>query len=233
MAAQAQPAIPDDSQSYSPPVPWSIRDTGLQRSLIEHLIYNILYIRGEVSGRMVADTMGLSFSVIEPILQELKVRQFLEIKRSMGYGMISSDFALSDAGRKRAREYADVHSYAGPAPVPLHQYTAGVEAQRLNRGWLTREVLVRAYRHMVMCPTLLDQIGPAVNSGKSFLIYGKPGNGKSYMAEALMNLESTPIFVPHAIEFNGTIIQVFDPLNHHPLEGQNDSASLFSLPASL
>lgn len=229
MAAQPQPAISEDLQSFAPPVPWSIRDTGLQRSLLEHLIFNILYTRGEVSGRMVADTMGLSFSVIEPILQELKVRQYLEIKRSMGYGMISSDFALSDAGRKRAREFSDINTYSGPAPVPLNQYSAGVEAQRLNRGWLTREVLMRAYRHMVTCNTLIDQIGPAVNSGKSFLIYGMPGNGKSYLAEALMNLESTPIFVPHAIEFNGTIIQLFDPLSHHPVEGQNDSASLFSL----
>src|SRR5579872_2815406 len=114
MAAQPQPVMSEDSQSFAPPVPWSIKDTGLQRSLLEHLIYNIIYIRGEVSGRMVADTMGLSFSVIEPILHELKIRQFLEIKRSMGYGMISSDFALSDAGRKRAREFADVNTYCGP-----------------------------------------------------------------------------------------------------------------------
>ncbi len=122
----------EDLQSFCPPVPWSIRDTGLNRSLIEHLIFNILYSRGEISGRTVADTMGLSFSVIEPILHELKIRQFLEVKRSMGYGLISSDFGLSDAGRKRAREFADVHQYAGPAPVPLAQYAAAVEAQRLG-----------------------------------------------------------------------------------------------------
>jgi hypothetical protein len=229
MAAQTQITIPEDLQSFCPAVPWSIRDTGLSRSLIEHLTFNILYSRGEISGRTVADTMGLSFSVIEPILHELKIRQFLEVKRSMGYGLISSDFGLSDAGRKRAREYADVNNYAGPAPVPLNQYAAAVDAQRLGRGWLTREVLEKAYRHMVMSQSTLDEVGPAVNSGKSFLIYGKPGNGKSFMAEALNNLESTPIFVPHTIEFNGTIIQLFDPLTHHPVEGENDSAALFSL----
>jgi hypothetical protein len=229
MSAQPIPIAPEDLQSFCPAVPWNIRDTGLGRALLEHLIFNILYVRGEISGRAVADTMGLSFSVIEPIMDELKVRQFLEVKRSMGYGLISSDFGLSDAGRKRAREYADVHQYAGPAPVPLNQYAAAVDAQRLRRGWLTREVLARAYRHMVMSASSLDQIGPAVNSGKSFLIYGQPGNGKTYLAEALINLESTPIFVPHAIEYNGTIIQLFDPLSHHPVEGENDSAALFSL----
>src|ERR1041385_13040 len=229
MAAQTQPGILEDLQSFCPPVPWSIRDTGLSRGLLEHLIFNILYVRGEISGRTIADAMGLSFSVIEPLMDELKVRQFVEVKRSMGYGLISSDFALSDAGRKRAREYADVHTYAGPAPVPLTQYAAAVQAQRSRRGWLTRDMLARAYSHMVMNPESLDQIGPAVNSGKSFLIYGQPGNGKTYLAEALMNLEASPIFVPHTIEFHGTIIQVFDPLSHHPVGGPNESASLFSL----
>jgi hypothetical protein len=230
MAAQSQTVIAAEAaEPYAPPVPWSLQDTGLTRGLLEHLIFNILYTRGEVSGRTVADTMGLSFSVIEPIMQELKIRQFLEVKRSMGYGLISSDFALSDGGRKRAREFADVHQYAGPAPVPLSQYAKAVEAQRLRRGWLRRDALSKAYKHMVVSPTVLDQIGPAVNAGKAFLVYGKPGNGKTYLAEALMNLEASPIFVPHTIEFNGTIIQVFNPLNHQPVEGKNDAASLFSL----
>ncbi|HEY3837556.1 MAG TPA: hypothetical protein VGL72_13330 [Bryobacteraceae bacterium] len=229
MAAQTQTAIAEDSEPYAPPVPWNLRDTGLSRGLVEHLIFNILYVRGEISGRTVADTMGLSFSVIEPIMHELKIRQFLEVKRSMGYGLISSDFALSEAGRKRAREFADMHQYAGPAPVPLSQYAAGVEAQRLRRGWLRRDALASAYKHMVVSPFVLDQIGPAVNAGKAFLVYGKPGNGKTYLAEALMNLESTPIFVPHTIEFNGTIIQVFNPLNHQPVDGTDEASALFNL----
>jgi predicted ATPase with chaperone activity len=224
--------ISNDKREHSgfiPAVPWTMQATGLAQSMIEHLMFNILYVRGELSGRTIADTMGLSFSVLEPILNELKLRQYLEVKRSMGYGLISSDFALSDVGRKRAREFAEINQYVGPAPVPLSQYSAAVEAQRLGRGWLTPEALTRAYRHMVINPETLDLIGPAVNSGRSFLIYGQPGNGKTYMAEALVNLESSPVFIPHAIEYNGLIIQLFDPLNHRPLEGQNESAALFCL----
>ena len=214
---------------YLPPVPWKLADTGLQQSTIEQLLFNTLYSRGELSGRTIADTLGLSFSVIEPLVEELKVRQFFEVKRSLGYGLISSVFSLSDAGRKRARECYEINQYVGPAPVPASQYMAGVEAQRPPKGWLSRDTLTRAYRHMVMSARTLSQIGPAVNSGKSLLMYGQPGNGKTYLAEALIKLESSPVFIPHAIEFNGSIIQLFDPLSHKPIQGESDSEALFSL----
>jgi predicted ATPase with chaperone activity len=229
-AAVTLPFENEQSQAgFLPPVPWKLSDTGLSQSFVEQLVFNTLYGRGELTGRNIADTLGLSFSVIEPLMEELKVRQYFEVKRSLGYGLISSVFALSDSGRKRARECYEINQYVGPAPVPATQYVAGVQAQRPKKGWLTRESLVKAYRHMVMSSRTLSQIGPAVNSGKSLLMYGQPGNGKTYLAEALIKLESTPVFLPHAIEYNGSIIQLFDPLSHHPVASHNDSEALFSL----
>jgi predicted ATPase with chaperone activity len=64
----------------------------------------------------------------------------------------------------------------------------------------------------------LNSIGPAVNAGKSFLIYGQPGNGKTYLAEALFELDRSPIYVPYAIESQGMIIQLFDPIYHAPIQ---------------
>jgi predicted ATPase with chaperone activity len=71
---------------------------------------------------------------------------------------------------------------------------------------------------MVVTPRLLAQIGPAVSSGNSFLIYGQPGNGKTFLAEALMNVDDSCVYVPHALDCQGTIVQVFDPLYHQPVE---------------
>jgi DNA-binding PadR family transcriptional regulator len=187
--------IADDEQLFCPEVPWTVRDTGLSQSLLEHLIFNILYTRRELSGRVLADTMGLSFSVIEPLLNELKLRQLLEVTRSMGYGLISSDFTLSEAGRKRARELSEINQYAGPAPVPIGQYVDAVEKQRLRTGWLTPEVLSHAYQHMV---------SGSVNPRASGRIYSRLVVRRGFVLTCLRGSRMTAMLVgcPHHFALN-------------------------------
>src|SRR5437870_6186398 len=84
---------------------------------------------------------------------------------------------------------------------------------------------------MIVSPDILAQIGPAVNSGKSFLMYGQPGNGKTYLAEALFKVDSSPIYVPYALECQGMIIKVFDPVYHRAIEQEDKSASSVTLDA--
>lgn len=201
-------------EAFIPPVARTIAETGLSAGLFEHLIFNILYSRGAMTGRALADVLGIGFEVIEPMMSDLKACHAVEVKGSEGFGLSSALFALSDMGRKRAREYFDINRYVGRAPVPLAQYRQAVASQKLTKGWLTQESLAEAYRHVVIEPEVLEQIGPAANSGRSLLIYGMPGNGKTYMAEALLNLLSAEIYIPYAVEHNGTITQIFDSLYH-------------------
>ncbi len=199
-------------------MPESVAGTGLTESFLEALLLKILYFRGESVGRDLSDAAGLPFSLIEPLVENLKRAHWVSVKRSLGMGNVSAVFALSESGRAVAREHLETNQYAGPAPVPIEQYTKQVRAQRLPPNWLTPAMLREAYRHMVVSEEILGQIGPAVNSGRSFLIYGQPGNGKTYLAEALFNIQSAPVFVPHAIECLGQVIQVFDPIYHQPLD---------------
>ena len=69
-------------------------------------------------------------------------------------------------------------------------------------------------------PDILAQIGPAVNASKSFLIYGQPGNGKTALAESLFRVETEPIYMPYAIECQGNIIQIYDPIYHQKIEDE-------------
>ena len=82
---------------------------------------------------------------------------------------------------------------------------------------------------MVVTERLMAQVGPAVSSAKSLLIYGQPGDGKSFLVESLSNLESTPIYLPYAIESQGNIIQVFDPIYHQPLETEEPEQSVLTV----
>ena len=222
--------LAESPQEFVPPTPESIEDTGLAPSLIEQLIFKLLYFRGEVCGGDLAAAMGLPYSLIEHMIESLRRAQLVQVKRSLGVGTISAQFALTEAGRVHARDHITHNQYAGPAPVPLSQYARMVRRQRRAAGWLTEENLAYAYRRMVVSEDILEQVGPAVSSGNSFLIYGLPGNGKTYLAEALAHLDPSPVFLPYAIECQGMIIQVFDPIYHHLIEEEEPSL-MFSGPS--
>jgi len=194
--------------------PESIADTGLAESLLEQLILKILYFRGDLYGQDLSQAIGLKYSVIQELVEGLKLHHLVQVKRSLSMGSVGSLLALTETGRARAREALEFCQYTGPAPVPMEQYTETVRAQRPRQGWLTKNDLVRAFRDMVVTERLLSQVGPAVSSSNSLLIYGKPGDGKTFLIESLQNLEGTPVFVPHAIECQGNIVQVFDPIYH-------------------
>jgi hypothetical protein len=213
-------------QDLIPPVPETLEDTGIPPAVIEQLIFKLLYFRGEMLGRDLSTAMGLKFSLIEDLIETQKRQHAIQVKRSLGMGNSSAVFSLSEVGRTMARECLETNQYTGPAPVPLYQYNYFVRRQRRQEGWLTMDGLRNAYRKMVMSPRILSQIGPAVSSGNSFLIYGQPGNGKTYLAEALANLDDSCIYVPHAIECQGMIIQVFDPIYHQPVQDEPQSALL-------
>ena len=216
-----------ESKSIVPPVPETLEDTGLAASVLQQLILKMLYSKGEMLGGDLADKLGLKFSLIEGIIDLFKHQRLIEAKRSLGMGNSTVLFALTDTGRNHARECLESNQYNGPAPVPLYQYTQIVRRQRRADGWLTPEALQQTYRRMVVTPRILAQIGPAVSSGNSFLIYGQPGNGKTFLAEALMNVDDSCVYIPYALDCQGTIVQVYDPLYHQAVEDVEEQ-SVFS-----
>jgi len=207
-----------ESGRVVPPVPETLEETGLAASTLQQLILKMFYSRGDMLGRELSEALGLKFSLIEGLIDHFKHQRFIEAKKSLGMGNSTVLFALTDTGRNAARECMESNQYAGPAPVPLSQYADMIRKQRRAAGWLTPEVLQEAYRKMVVTPRILAQIGPAVSSGNSFLIYGQPGNGKTFLAEALMNVDDSCVYVPHALDCQGTVVQVFDPLYHQPVD---------------
>ena len=104
--------------------------------------------------------------------------------------------------------------------MPLAQYQAYLNAYRAAapRG-ATRERVRERSRTSSSATQVLDQLGPAINAGHSMFVYGPPGNGKTVISQAIHNLLEGEIAIPHAIEVEGNIIRLFDPVNHEAVAG--------------
>jgi predicted ATPase with chaperone activity len=212
-----------------PKVPETLAETGVSGALVEQIALKLLHFRGEIVGKDLAAILGVKYSVIEPIMDALKWQHLVAVKKSLGMGNASAIFMLSEAGRNAARDYLATNQYAGSIPVPLSQYTEMVKRQKQSPNWISMEKLHAAYRHMVVSEDTMSKIGPAVNSGKSFLVYGQPGNGKTALAEALGAMSREPIYIPYAIECQGNIIQMFDPIYHHKIDDTSSEPSVFAI----
>ena len=118
------------------------------------------------------------------------------------------------------------NQYVGVAPVPYEQYRrymADFVASAPRTA--TRERVREALSHLVVSQPVLDQLGPAINSGHSMFVYGPPGNGKTVIAQAIRKLLTGDIAIPHAIEVEGAIIRFFDPVNHEPIDESPTTAT--------
>jgi MoxR-like ATPase len=216
------PNKPRRRERFEPPALKKLEDTGVPAALIEQLILKLLYFNGDLMASDLSRLMGLKFSLVEAMIEGLKLQLLVQVKSSLGYGSVSAVLSLTEAGRRVARDYLENNQYVGPVPVPVAQYTAAVHAQRMPANWLNRERLAAAYSKLVMTDATLDQIGPAISSGKSFLIYGQPGNGKTQIAEALANISTSDVYIPYALEAQGNIVRLFDPIYHTLSERQKD-----------
>ena len=73
---------------------------------------------------------------------------------------------------------------------------------------------------------MLEQLGPAINSGKAIFLYGPPGNGKTVIAEGIGRTIGGDIFLPHALDVDGQIITIFDPVNHQLIDDEGGDTSI-------
>jgi hypothetical protein len=75
-----------------------------------------------------------------------------------------------------------------------------------------------AFADMVMEQSMLDRLGPALNSGKAIFVYGAPGTGKTYTTQRLARLFDDACLIPHAISVGDTVIRIYDASVHRMLE---------------
>ena len=170
---------------------------------------------GEASGMELADRIRLPYSILEPMLEHLRVELLVQVKSAAGMGTAGYRYTLTDDGRDRALRYFEACGYVGPAPVPLDQYDSYMGALRAQ----TRDVYPRERRqaHLPISsssPRCSISWDPRLRRGSAMFLYGPPGNGKSVMGEGIGRVLGGDIYMPHALDVDGQIVTLFDPVTH-------------------
>jgi hypothetical protein len=198
--------------------PRTIAETGLNQGLIADLVLKTMYFTSYMSGQDISAAVRLPFyGVLDQVITLLKKEQLCEVSGTSGLGEAGYQYLLTARGMERAHQVLARSKYVGPAPVPLTRYIEAIKVQSSRKPTINREVVERALQGMVMSQELKDQVGAAVNAGKSLFLFGAPGNGKTLLAEKIATMLGGHIAIPYAIEADGQIIQLFDLNSHRPV----------------
>ena len=196
-----------------PAAPRTVEETGLHLLLVSELALKVMHQHGLSHLQELSAHLKLSAALIENLFTHLRKEALIDIRRR---GALDGDvvYQLTQAGRMRAAEALARNLYSGPAPVTLAAYAARVQAQSVGAMGVTQEALEHALATVVVRPEVRDQLGAAMNSHRSILLYGPPGAGKTFLCEQMARLLTGHVAVPHAIEVDGEIIRVFLSLIH-------------------
>ncbi len=211
-------------QGFVPRQPRSMRETGIPPAMIEKLIMRFLFQVGGDTSRRIAAQVRLPFKVIEPMLKQLRLDKHIDLTGTTSTG--DSEYCVTEAGRDRARRYAEECTYYGATPVALEDYVASVSAQTIAGQIVTKEDLKRAFSGLIINEAMMNRLGPAINSGRGMFLFGEPGNGKTSIAERVTGAFGTSIWIPRAIAIEGEIMRIFDPAVHEEVVEQSQNSSL-------
>ena len=146
----------------------------------------------------------------------LRGQELIDIAGQRGYGDVNYEYVLTPRGNQAAADALLKTMYAGPCPVPLENWIESVKAQTVKNVVVTRKNIREAFQGLVIDESILNQVGPAVNSASSVMLFGYPGNGKTTIAERITHLMGDDIFIPHTIYTDGAVIKLYDAIVHEP-----------------
>jgi predicted ATPase with chaperone activity len=213
--ARLRPGAADDN---APVAPKSIEETGLEPNFLLMLMLKTIYVTGLETASTIRERLGLSRRIVTALLEDALELGLLEILgRTAESHLADLRHAMTGKGREWAVEALSQSKYVGAAPVTLSEYHAQVQKQRITNERINGEMLARCFTDLTLEDELINDLGPAVSSGRAILFYGPPGNGKTSVARAIGNVFEDAIFVPHSLEVDGQVIKVFDSTVHTPV----------------
>ncbi|MGC1297217.1 MAG: hypothetical protein WA869_19480 [Alloacidobacterium sp.] len=214
-----------------PPEPQNMAATKIHESDLLTLLIKLIYTGRLETVRQFVDATKLPYHIVLEMIPMAIDRQLLR-----ALGMRDADnptdmsYTLTEEGRRWAQDALQQSRYAGPAPVTLDEFTDMIGRQKLANESVSYQRIRECLGELVFDASMIEKSGPALNAGRSMLLYGPPGNGKTSVALSLVNVFDDVIYVPYAVMIEGQIMRVYDASVHSTLEQsvvEDDHPSFF------
>ena len=221
MATVAEAPEPDDDGSFLR-APRSFADVGLSKAFLTDLTLKIMHYSGKPSMAQLAQRLGLAGDIVSQILEALSEERLVVVLSQSDLYTGNYRYRLSEKGQAHVSEALERTRYAGPAPVTADQYSSVMQKLFEEKQEVSRHEITEAVKDLVLASDVSDAVARALFSGKTSLLYGPSGNGKSVILESFSRALAGHSYVPYAIYAYGQVIRVFDPSIHVPLDEDPD-----------
>ena len=207
----------------APSPPRSLADVGISPVMMRDILLKTMFRMNLDLVTVIARVICLPVTLTQELIDTARGQRLLEatgtLHATSGNEM---GYQLTEAGKSRALDALSQSEYYGAMPVPLAAYGDQMKRQSVRNIRLTRTELMQGMGHLILPPDLIQNLGPAVTSGRSILMYGPPGNGKSSISNGIRAALADKIYIPRAIEYSGQVITVYDPIVHSAAEESLD-----------
>ncbi|WP_420005426.1 ATPase [Arenibacterium sp. LLYu02] len=199
----------------APPAPKGLGEMRLPLVMMRDILLKTMFRKTLDTVSDLSEAICLPAAVTQELIDMAREQRLLQATGTLNANSGSEmAYQLTDNGKARALDALAQSEYFGAMPVPLAVYQEQVKRQSIRNILVTRPQLTAAMGHLILPDSLLDNLGPAVSAGRSILMYGPPGNGKSSISNGIRDALGDKIYVPRAIEYAGQVITVYDPIVH-------------------
>lgn len=183
------------------------------------LLMKLIYVGHLGTVRQFVDAIKLPYHVVLDLVGMAVDRQLLHTLGARNSASpLDMSYAFTEAGQRWVLDALQRLRYAGPAPVTIEEFNHQVMLQKVTNELVTFERIRKSFGDLTFDDRMIEQSGPALNSGRAMLLYGPPGNGKTSVALCFANVFNDVIYVPYAVAVEGQIMRVFDPSLHIQLD---------------
>jgi hypothetical protein len=213
-----------------PVEPKTAAATGIDINDLLGLLMKVIEKGRLESVRQYSDAIKLPAQIVLEVVRLAVDRKLLfSLGRRATDSSTEMNYAVTEEGKRWTLDAMQQSRYAGPAPVTLREFTDQVNQQKVTNELVTCERIRRVMADLTVGDSMIEQTGPALNSGRAILLYGPPGNGKTSLAVRLASVFTDVIYVPYSVIVDGQIINVFDPSIHVPVSPRLTSVGPTSL----